>query len=83
MDYPHLADVGPRERRLSATLYAMNYSLLRSKTFWTIVVMAVVGAGNAIVPVLPADIASIIQVVLALLASYFHLQTATTFGATN
>lgn len=61
----------------------MNYSLLRSKTFWTIVAMVIVGSGNALLPVIPADYASVIQLILGAIASYFHLGTATKVGATN
>ena len=59
------------------------YSLFRSKTFYTIVAMMVVGAGNAVIPVVPAQYSSILVVLLGLVASYFHLSTATTAGATN
>ena len=60
----------------------MNYSLIRSKTFWTIVVMFVVGGGNAIVPVLPEPAQAFVVMGLAALASYFHLQTGkSTTGA--
>ena len=38
---------------------------------------------NAIVPTLPENIQSIVEVVLALLASYFHNETAKNSGATN
>lgn len=61
----------------------MNYSLFRSKTFYTIVAMAIVGAGNALIPVIPAAYASVIQILLGALASYFHLGTAQATGATN
>jgi hypothetical protein len=54
----------------------MNYSLFRSKTFWTIVAMVFVGAGNAVVPVIPADYQAIAVTLLAVLASTFHLSTA-------
>lgn len=61
----------------------MNYSLLRSKTFYTVLVMFIVGGGNAIVPVLPPTWDTIVMAVLAGLASVFHLSTAQTSGATN
>ena len=60
-----------------------SYSLLRSKTFWTIVVMAVVGAGNALVPVIPADYQALVLLVLSALASYFHLSTGQSTTGTN
>lgn len=65
------------------TILFMNYSLLKSKTFWTIVLMVVVGAGNAVVPVLPADWQAIVEAVLGALASAFHLSTAKNAGAIN
>ncbi len=61
----------------------MNYSLLRSKTFWTIVLMALIGAGNAIVPVIPPDYAGVLETILAVLASIFHLQTGRSTTGSN
>lgn len=61
----------------------MNYSLLRSKTFWTIVAMGIVGAGNAIVPVLPATYQAIVEIVLAAMASSFHLGTGNSTTGSN
>ena len=60
-----------------------TYSLLRSKTFWTIVVMAVVGAGNALVPVIPPAYQAIVELVLASMASMFHLSTGLSQSGTN
>lgn len=60
-----------------------TYSLLRSKTFWTIVVAAVVGAGNAVVPFMPEQYSAIAVLVLTSLASYFHLQTGRSTSGTN
>lgn len=61
----------------------MNYSLWRSKTFWTIVLMAIVGGGNAIVPVLPPTYSASVITVLAILASVFHLSTGQSTTGTN
>jgi hypothetical protein len=61
----------------------MNYSLVRSKTFWTILVMVVVGAGNAVVPIIPADYQAVVVMLLGALASTFHLNTAQNAGAVN
>lgn len=61
----------------------MNYSLLRSKTFWTIVAMGVVGAGNALIPVLPPEYATIVLTILGILASVFHLQTGNSTTGEN
>lgn len=61
----------------------MNYSLLRSRTFWTMVAMFVVAGGNAIVPMISPGVQSIVELFLTVLASYFHLSTAVKAGATN
>jgi hypothetical protein len=50
-----------------------NYSLLKSKTFWTLVVTFVVTAGNAIVPLLPAAVQAAVIAVLLMLATVFHV----------
>ncbi len=61
----------------------MDYSLLRSRTFWTIVAMFVVGGGNAVVQVLPAGAQAFIVLALSALASYFHLQTGQSRTGSN
>ena len=61
----------------------MNYSLLRSRTFWTIVAMFIIGGINSVKPVIPLDIVPYIEFALGALASYFHLDTAVKFGARN
>ena len=61
----------------------MNYSLLRSKTFWALVISFLVGGVNAITNTLPPDVVTILMLVLNGSAAYFHLQTAQTAGATN
>lgn len=61
----------------------MNYSLLRSKTFWTIVAMFFVGGINAITQVIPADLQAPIMAILAILASVFHLQTGKSIAGSN
>lgn len=49
----------------------MNYSLLKSRTVWTIIFMFLVGGINAIVPILPPDIQSTVMGLLAAAAIYF------------
>lgn len=61
----------------------MNYSIFRSRTFWMILGMAALGAGNALVPVIPADFQALAMAILATAATVFHLDTAKTSGATN
>lgn len=61
----------------------MNYSLFRSSTFWTIILMFIVGGVNAIANVIPGVWDAVIMAVLTALASTFHLQTAQAAGAVN
>lgn len=60
-----------------------TYSLFRSKTFYTIVAMFIVGGLNAIMHVLPDNAQLILEAILGVVASTFHLDTATKFGASN
>jgi len=57
-----------------------NWSLLKSRTFWTIVAMFVVGGGNAIVPMIPADLQALVMLVLSGLATYFHVSPSQTYN---
>lgn len=52
-------------------------SFLKSRTFWTIVAMFVVGGGNAVLPVLPANVQAIAMFGLGALATYFHVNPST------
>lgn len=61
----------------------MNYSLFRSRTFWTIVAMFVVGGLNAIMNWMPANLQAGAMVLLTVLASYFHLQTGRSTSGSN
>ncbi len=59
-----------------------NYSLLRSKTFWTVVFMFVFNGYAAISGQLPGDVTLIVNTVLSVIASIFHLETGkSTTGA--
>lgn len=60
-----------------------TYSLIRSKTFWTIIAMFIVGGGNAIIPVIPEGLQASLELMLTIIASIFHLSTAQKSGATN
>lgn len=51
----------------------MNYSILKSRTFWTLVVMFIVGGGNALVPVLPSGLQATAMGLLSALAMYYHV----------
>jgi hypothetical protein len=61
----------------------MNYSLLRSKTFWTLIVMLVTDViavyGNLMSP----ELISLMNLVLTGIASYFHLQTGKSETGSN
>jgi hypothetical protein len=60
-----------------------TYSLLRSRTFWTLVVMSLLPIANALVPILPVSIQAAVELVLGVLASAFHNSTAQNSGAVN
>ena len=61
----------------------MNYSLFRSRTFYTIIVMFLVGGFQGIAPVMPSGLETVIMGALGLIAAYFHLKTAQSAGAVN
>lgn len=61
----------------------MDYKLLKSRTFWTVIAMFLVGGMNAIVPVLSPSLQTIVMAVLTVLASLFHFDTAAKAGAVN
>lgn len=60
-----------------------TYSLLRSKTFWLLVVAAFLPIANMIVPTLPVGVQDIVSAVLAMVAMYTHNLTAQNSNATN
>lgn len=51
----------------------MNYNLLKSRTFWSFVVMFLVNGYAAISGNVPAGADVVINLVLTTLGSYFHL----------
>lgn len=57
----------------------MNYSLLKSRTFWTIAI----GVAIYIATNLGNPTADVVAVVLGIIASYFHLQTGNSATGTN
>lgn len=59
----------------------MNYNIFKSRTFWTVVAMFVVGGGNAILPVIPPAAQTILEALLGLLAAYFHNDTGQKLAA--
>ncbi len=60
-----------------------TYALIRSRTFWTLVVMSLLPVANAIIPTLAPSGQAIAEIVLGLIASYFHNSTAQKAGAVN
>ncbi len=56
-------------------------NIFKSRTFWTIVAMFVVGGGNAVVPVLPANIQAVAMFALGALATYFHVNPSQNYNA--
>lgn len=61
----------------------MKYNIFKSRTFWTVVAMFLVGGVNALLPVIPPAYQAVAEAALGLLASYFHFDTAQKFGARN
>lgn len=61
----------------------MDYSLFRSRTFWSTVALFVVTGTNGIMGMLPANSLIYVQGVLSIMIAVFHLDTAKTFGARN
>lgn len=57
------------------------YSIFKSRTFYTVLAMFVVGGLNAIVPVLPADVQAIAMAVLGVAATYFHTNPSQNYTA--
>lgn len=46
--------------------------LLKSRTFWTIVVMFLTGGVHAVTQFIPADLLVYVEGALGILATYFH-----------
>lgn len=61
----------------------MNYSLLRSKTFYTALALGAVNLIQIFTPFFPPSVSAIADVVGTILIAVFHLQTAIKAGATN
>jgi uncharacterized membrane protein len=60
-----------------------TYSLLKSRTFWTLVIMALLPVFSAVVATLPQSVQAIAEVLLGLLGAYFHKDGMVQAGATN
>ena len=57
-----------------------TYSVLHSRTFWTLVVMGALPVINLFVPFLPTSFQAVAEVVLAALGTYFHNSAVVTAG---
>lgn len=60
-----------------------TYSLLRSKTFWTLVFMFVVDGFMGVSGQLNPTVVMVVNGAFTVIASYFHLQTGTSTTGTN
>jgi membrane protein implicated in regulation of membrane protease activity len=60
-----------------------TYSLLRSRTFWTIAVAIIIAVLNAITPFISPEYQGVITTILGVLAIYFHNNTAQKANAVN
>lgn len=61
----------------------MNYSLFRSKTFYTLLFLFVFNGFAAISGQLPSQVTVLGDLILSSLASYFHLQTGNSVTGAN
>ena len=61
----------------------MNYSLFRSRTFWTLVVLVIYDVIQVYGNIFPAEIATLINLILGSLVSYYHLQTGQSVSGSN
>jgi len=58
-----------------------TYSLIKSRTFWTLVFMSLLPVANAIIPTLSPMGQTVAEMVLAVAAAYFHQDGVKKFGA--
>lgn len=56
---------------------------LQSRTFWTLVVMFLIGGVQAITAVIPAGWETPIMGVLGILAAYFHVNPSQNYDSTQ
>lgn len=60
-----------------------TYNIFKSRTFWSILAMFVIGGLNAVSGFLPAPLQTGLMAVLGIAATYFHLDTAARSDARN
>ena len=58
-----------------------TYQLLKSRTFWLLVVASLLPVANAIVPTLPPNVQEIVSAILGVIAIYTHQDGVKKFGA--
>lgn len=63
--------------------YTVNYSLLRSRTFWLLAFMFVLNGWAAIAGQLHGPWVALVDFALTSMASYFHLQTGKSTSGSN
>lgn len=62
----------------------MNYSIFASRTFWTVVLMFIIGGLNSIVQFIPGPIDAVIMGLLGVAATYFHVNPSQPYvGSSN
>lgn len=62
---------------------SQTYSLLRSKTFWTLMLMFGLDALSVYGNIMPPNMLMLANLVLTTVASYFHLQTGRSDAGAN
>lgn len=60
-----------------------TYNLLKSRTFWLLVLAALIPVVNAIVPTLPVGVQDVVEALLSVAAMYTHNSGMQNAGATN
>jgi hypothetical protein len=53
----------------------MNFEFLKSKTFWSFVVLVVINAINANKAFIPAEYIGLLDAVIGILGTYFHIDS--------
>ncbi len=57
-----------------------NWSLIKSRTFWTAVATFIVVGGNSVVGILPSAYQDVAVAILGFLTVYFHINPSTTYN---
>jgi hypothetical protein len=54
--------------------------ILKSRTFWTVVAMFVIGGTNAVSSFIPTGLEPVVMLVLGGLATYFHINPSQNYA---